>query len=175
MITNHNYAQYLHEAVMSAVEQTWPAHQIIIVDDASTDNSRNIITRLVYDHPSNVSAIYFDKNAGVAAARNAGIAAAQTEFVCCLDADDMLHSRFLEAILPTMIANRNIGIGYSGLTIIDEHGKEKGQTGFPPQFNWEIQTQPTTPPSNCIPSACVFRKEMWERAGGVRQEYAVRS
>lgn len=172
VITNHDYAKYLPDAIESAREQSLPASKIIIVDDASTDDSRKIIEEYAAFWPGLITAIYFDQNAGVAAARNAGIAAAETEFVCCLDADDMLHSDFIKAILPTMRANRQLGIGYSGLTIIDENGKEKGPTGWPPQFNWEIQTQPTTPPSNCIPSACVFRKDMWERAGGVRQEYA---
>lgn len=172
VITNHDYAKYLPQAIESAREQSLSPAKIILVDDASTDGSRKIIEEYAAFWPGLITTIYFDQNAGVAAARNAGIAVAETEFVCCLDADDMLHSDFIKAILPTMRANRQLGIGYSGLTIIDENGKEKGQTGFPPQFNWEIQTQPTTPPSNCIPSACIFRKEMWERAGGVRQEYA---
>jgi len=40
------------------------------------------------------------------------------------------------------------------------------------EFDWESQAKPHVPPSNCIPSACMIRKSMWERAGAIRLVYA---
>lgn len=163
VITNYNYGEYVGKAIESVCAQTSPADEIIVVDDGSTDNSLDVIA----NHKVTLIA---QNNQGVAAARNAGIEAAKTPFIVCLDADDEINPSFIAALRPAMKADRSLGIAYSGLVVVD--GDNEYQTGFPPEFSWEATAKVANPPSNCIPSCCMFRKSMWERAGGYIQANA---
>ena len=165
VITNYNYAQYVGEAIESALSQAHVPEEIIVVDDGSTDSSLEVIRRY-----GDKVHIIEQANQGVAHARNAGIAATQQPFIVCLDADDRLDPRFLEMVMPEIQYERPLGIAYTGLGLI--RGDVVEQNPWPVDFLWANQSHVSVPPSNCIPSACVFRREMWERAGGFRQEYA---
>ena len=92
IIANYNKEKYIEEAIKSVLVQSYPVDEIIVVDDKSTDNSRNIIKK--YEHMySNIKGIYFDKNQGVSCARNAGVKVAKTNFVSFLDADDIYFNK----------------------------------------------------------------------------------
>lgn len=86
VITNYNYGQFLAEAVDSALSQTWPTVEVIVVDDGSTDDS----TEIMRAYGDRIVPI-LKPNGGQASAFNAGISAARGEFVHFLDADDLLH------------------------------------------------------------------------------------
>jgi glycosyltransferase involved in cell wall biosynthesis len=83
-INNYNYDRYLAQAIESALDQTYANVEVIVVDDGSTDHSRQVIER--YRH--RIIAVY-KSNGGQASAFNAGFAASTGEIVCFLDADDM--------------------------------------------------------------------------------------
>lgn len=168
IITNYNYGRYVCDAVESVLRQTVPAKEIIIVDDGSTDDSLELLGRQSW-----VSSVHLVKqtNQGVAAARNNGIELANSPYIVCLDADDQLDPLFIEALLPALQNDRGVGIAYSGLGILQDDGTVR-PNAWPPPFDWEAQATPNVPPSNCIPSACMFRRSMWERAGNIRQVYA---
>ena len=85
VIDNFNYARFLGDAIDSSLAQTYSPVEIIVVDDGSTDNSREEIS----SYGNRVSAI-FKKNGGHASAFNAGFAASRGEIVIFLDADDVL-------------------------------------------------------------------------------------
>src|ERR687885_1217665 len=83
LICNYNYAQYVKEAIDSALNQTYSNTEVIVIDDGSTDNSREII------------ASYGDKiipilkqNSGQASAFNVGFAISKGDIICFLDSDD---------------------------------------------------------------------------------------
>lgn len=166
VITNYNYAAYVGDAIESCLAQRVAPDEIIVVDDGSTDNSREVIER----YAGRVTALY-GTNQGVAHARNAGIEAATQPFIVCLDADDMLDPRYVKTLLPVMQKDRSLGIAYTGLGMLWEDGRET-KAEWPPEFSWETQAQPTNPPSNCIPCAAMFRRDMWQRAGGYQQQWA---
>ncbi|MEA5598358.1 glycosyltransferase family 2 protein [Rivularia sp. UHCC 0363] len=84
LINNYNYAQYLSQAIDSALGQTYENTEVIVVDDGSTDNSREVIKG--YD---NQIISVFKKNGGQASAINAGFAASKGDIICLLDADDI--------------------------------------------------------------------------------------
>lgn len=170
IITNHNYAQWVVSAVESALKQTVPPGEIIVVDDGSTDSSLAVLNETYGTNPQ--VKIISQTNQGVAAARNHGIMATTLPFITCLDADDMLAPQFVELLSNNLLLNRGLGIAYSCLAFISAEGKLGGTPAWPPQFSWDIQSAGGTPPSNTIPSGCMFRRTMWERAGGYRQEYA---
>lgn len=97
LINNYNYGRFLGEAIESALQQTYPHIEIIVVDDGSTDHSREII------------ATYGDRiipilkaNGGQASAYNAGFAASRGEIICFLDADDLFVSEKAAAIADVL-------------------------------------------------------------------------
>lgn len=167
VITNYNYGEYVDAAITSVLQQTQPATEIIVVDDGSTDGSLDHLSARAEDDGLVVIA---QANAGVAAARNAGIAAATQPFIVCLDADDQLAPAYLATCRAALLADRGRGIAYTGLALLN--GDRVEPNGWPPSFDWEIMTQVQTPPANCIPCAAMFRRAMWERAGGYKQVYA---
>lgn len=85
VIPAFNAARTLRMAVDSVLSQTYPALEIIVIDDASTDDTPNVIAE--YCQP-NFRSIRLRRNSGVSAARNRGIEAAQGELIAFLDADD---------------------------------------------------------------------------------------
>lgn len=166
VIPCYNYAKFVGEAIESCLKQTRKPERIIVIDDGSKDGSREVIDRY-----GGYVDIVHQQNQGVSAARNKGIEMATTPYIVCLDADDRLAPLFLETTLKAAEKDRGMGIAYTGLGIIHGEGRAQGYTAWPPEFTWEAQATPHTPPSNCIPSACLFRRDMWERAGGYRQAY----
>lgn len=170
VIPCYNYARYVGKAIESVLGQSRPVEEIIVVDDGSTDESRAVIENYAAQH-KRVRAV-FQKNQGVAAARNNGIALAQQPLVVCLDADDELMPNFVNVLHAAMVRDRGLGIAYTGLLVHHEESGRRQVNPWPPKFEWVTQTNVSTPPSNCVPSACMFRREMWRRAGGYRQVHA---
>ena len=91
IINNYNYEEFLKEAIDSAIAQTYTPTEIIVVDDGSTDNSREIIA----NYADKIIPI-FKENGGQASAFNAGFAASCGEVIFFLDADDLF--------MPTKVA-----------------------------------------------------------------------
>jgi glycosyltransferase involved in cell wall biosynthesis len=167
VITNYNYGEFVGGAIESALGQS-RSPEIIVVDDGSTDESDNILQS--YSKEGSIRLIT-QSNSGVAAARNTGINAATGEYVVCLDADDWLEPASIETLFTAMEADRALGIAYTGLQMHFENG-ESSVSGWPPKFDFNAMAKPGIPPPNHIPCAAMFRRDMWERAGGYRQEYA---
>jgi glycosyltransferase involved in cell wall biosynthesis len=113
VITTYNHASFLEAAVRSALGQSVPADEIIVVDDGSTD------------HPEDVTARFADvrlirqSNAGLSAARNTGLRAVTTEFVVFLDADDRLLPDALAHNLHRLSADADAGLSYGGYVDVD--------------------------------------------------------
>ncbi len=87
VIAVYNGEEYLAKAIESVLAQTFPAHEIIIIDDGSKDHTPNVIES--YKKKEGVISKRVDPNAGVANAMNAGMAMATGEFIAFLDHDDV--------------------------------------------------------------------------------------
>ncbi|BAY80679.1 glycosyl transferase family protein [Calothrix parasitica NIES-267] len=97
LINNYNYANFLPEAVNSALNQTVSFDEIIIVDDASTDNSAEVIN--TFTKGRNVKSVLKQKNQGQLSSFNEGFLAATGDIIFFLDADDIYESEYLENAL----------------------------------------------------------------------------
>ena len=86
MIPTYNYGKYIEKAIDSVLAQTCKDFEIIVVDDGSTDNTREIIEAKY----KNVVRYFYQGNKGAPVARNFGLRKAEGEFVVFLDADDWL-------------------------------------------------------------------------------------
>lgn len=94
IIPNFNYAQFVGVAIQSALDLDWPRKEIIVVDDGSTDNSRDVIDRFV---ASGVRAIYPGK-VGQTGAFSVGYAESRGEVVYVLDSDDIVHPQMMRQL-----------------------------------------------------------------------------
>lgn len=123
IIPNYNKEQYIDQCIKSVLEQTYPNIEIVIVDDLSTDNSREIISRYQEKY-KNIKVILLKENGGVSRARNIGIKAASAVYVTMLDSDDYYYS--VDKIYDEMEVLRKHspdGIAYSYRQVVDEKGE----------------------------------------------------
>lgn len=115
IIPNFNHARFVGEAINSVLQQDYEDVEIIVVDDGSTDDSREVIAR----YGNKVKYIY-QENAGLSAARNTGIRASKGEFIGVLDADDMYESTFISALVSVLNANMDADGVYCGYQFVDQ-------------------------------------------------------
>lgn len=99
VIPTYNYDRFVTVAVESALSQTYPNHEVIVVDDGSTDETRDRLT----PYEGRIRYLY-QENQGLSAARNTGIRASRGDLIAFLDSDDVWHpekltmqARYLEA------------------------------------------------------------------------------
>ena len=97
LINNYNYANFLPEAVNSALNQSVSFDEIIIVDDASTDSSAEVIN--TFTKETNVKSVLKEKNQGQLSSFNEGFLAATGDIIFFLDADDIYEREYLENAL----------------------------------------------------------------------------
>ena len=119
-ITNYNYQDYLEEAFISLINQTYKSIEIIIIDDGSTDNSINIIKRLSEKY-ENVQTI-FQKNKGLNKTNNVAIKKAKGKYIMRLDADDILEPKAIEKMVKVLDENNSIGLVFPDYYLMDENG-----------------------------------------------------
>lgn len=169
VIPNYNYSRYICDAINSLLTQTKRIDEIIVVDDCSTDDSAAIVR----DHFSDVTRlrlIQLEHNSGnVGRPRNVGINAARGEYIITLDSDDMLEPAYAETLYNAIHERDDIGVTYAGVqSHIDETGARVIHYGWPIDFdwNWSMSTEPGGEVHTCIPTASLFRRDMWMRAGG---------
>lgn len=170
VIPVYNYQQYLPDAIQSVLHQQTPFDiEIIVVNDCSTDDSLRVAHDLL-DGKSNAQVVSTRENSGPAAARNLGIALAQGEYILCLDADDQLRAGapVLQTFAAALDADRTLGIVYSGLLAIGaDNAILQTPNQWPGRFDFEAQIRG----HNQVPTCCMFRRSLWERAGGYRTRY----
>jgi glycosyltransferase involved in cell wall biosynthesis len=94
IIISYNYEKFLPRAIDSALQQTYPLKEIIVVDDGSTDNSRHIINQ----YGNRITSI-FQENRGAASATNTGFFASRGEIIFFLDSDDVFFPHKLEEMV----------------------------------------------------------------------------
>ena len=124
IINNYNYERFLAEAIDSALQQTYDHLEVIVVDDGSTDNSRQIIA----EYGEGIIPI-LQPNGKQAAAFNSGFARSQGEIIIFLDSDDFLYPQAVTEIVG--IWHSDLAKVHYRLDVVDGAGKSLGY--FSPQ------------------------------------------
>lgn len=112
VIDNYNYDKYLEESIDSALNQTRPFDEIIVVDDGSTDTSQDILTRKYQNIPN--LKIVIKENQGQLSSLLAGIKEASGDWICFLDADDRYKPHYLEKVEKFCIENPHCDFLFCG-------------------------------------------------------------
>lgn len=129
MIVNYNYERFLGEAMESVLRQTYQNFELVICDDGSEDNSRQVIERYAAGDPR-IKPI-FQENGGVGAALNAAYGATSGEIIAMLDADDLFAPEKLARVVEKFRPGGRVGMVLNALSKIDSTGKIVGRI---PQF-----------------------------------------
>ena len=119
VISAYNYGRFLREAIDSALRQTRPPHEVIVVDDGSTDETPEVAKR----YEGKIHYIRTE-NRGVAAARNTGVAAAEGNLIALLDGDDRWVLTKLERQVESFAAAPDLGLVHAGSRIFDQNTGE---------------------------------------------------
>ncbi len=117
-ITNHDYGRYLGAAIESVLGQTYPRVELIVVDDRSTDDSRDVID----GYAGRLVPVLLEERAGQSAAGWAGVQAASGDVVIFLDADDLLDPHICAEVAYAFSREPELALVQWRLRRIDEEG-----------------------------------------------------
>ncbi len=115
LINNCNYGCFIRRAIDSALNQTYLTTEIIVVDDGSTDDSRQVIE----SYGDKIVSV-FKKNGGQVSAFNAGFAISKGEIICFLDSDDFFEPQKVEKVVELFNSHPVIGWVFHAYKDIDE-------------------------------------------------------
>ncbi|MCU0546424.1 MAG: glycosyltransferase [Oscillatoriaceae cyanobacterium Prado104] len=169
IIPAYNGDRYIAQAVTSIIDQTYTNWETIVVDDGSTDNTREVLQPYLERNLDRIRYVYQD-NQGVAAARNSGIREAKGELIAFLDQDDFCLPDKLAAQVALFDAHPSLGIVNSGWRIVNEQG-EKIFDVTPWEYLPQLDLKTWIVYLPLLPSAMMFSRQWLERVGGFNSEY----
>jgi glycosyltransferase involved in cell wall biosynthesis len=122
VMPNRNHAHYLPRALDAMLVQTWPNLEVIVVDDASTDTSRDVVADYTRRDPR-VRLLALKEHHGINRAVNAAVKIARGEFIHVAGADDFVEPVFLKRCVTEMNRHPKAGLSFSDPTEFHEQGK----------------------------------------------------
>jgi len=157
VIPCYNAGEYLDEAVQSALSQTYPDVEVVIVDDGSPDpTTRQLLDQAAWPR----TRIIRQANAGPAAARNRAVQEATGTYILPLDADDTIEPEYVAKAVEVLDARPEVGVVYCKAT---KFGAEQGPWLLPDYALRELVID------NVIFVTALFRKEDWLAVGGYNE------
>lgn len=179
IIPNYNHGSFLDRRLRSVLVQTVPDTEIIFLDDASTDNSRQIVEGFMDE--GRVRSVFNEVNSGSPFEQwNKGVQMARGQYVWIAEADDVADSRLLERLVAVLDAHPNVGLAYCDSWLMDAAGQTTGRAS-----QWTQALHPDRWHADYInsgrdecaryllhkcvmpnASAIVFRRELYQRVGG---------
>lgn len=166
ILSVYNCEKYIREAVNSILQQTFRDFELIIINDYSTDSTKNIIfsfndPRIVY--------IENKTNIGLTKSLNKGLSMAKGEYVARMDADDVAFPQRLEEQLKYMESYKDVALAGSFAVLIDENGSAIRKIKLPADFaalKFELLFN-----NALIHSTIFFRKKAIIQSGGYNEDF----
>lgn len=124
VIPNYNHGRFVGDAIRSVLNQIYQSFEIIVVDDGSTDNSREVVAQF-----GNRVQYIWQQNKGLPGARNKGLLAACGKYIAFLDSDDCWLPAFLQTTLERLEADLSLGAVHTGFFFMDSVGGLLPQVG----------------------------------------------
>ncbi|NIX64657.1 glycosyltransferase family 2 protein [Gaetbulibacter sp. S0825] len=126
IVPNYNHAPYLKQRLDSIFNQTYANFEVILLDDSSTDSSREILS--AYSKKPNVSHCIFNKvNSGSTFAQwNKGVSLAKGDYIWIAESDDFCESNFLEIVIQLLLQNKDVALAYCQSQRVNSDGVVTG-------------------------------------------------
>lgn len=160
LVTLFGYAHLVTETLDSIAASTGVDFEIVVVDDHSLDDGRQVVRDWIDRHPD-VPALLLgsDVNRGLPASRNLAFDAARAELVMVMDADNLVYPTALRRLADALAADPGAAFAYSAL-------EQFGTTpGVQSAMAWHV---PWLCEGNYIDAQAMLRRSVWERLGGYR-------
>ena len=185
IIPNYNHACFLERRIQSVLDQTYQDFEIILLDDASPDNSVEILSRFA-QNPRVYKTIFNEVNSGSTFKQwNKGISQARGEYIWLAESDDYADKNLLENLVQPLNSNPNVGVSYCQSWAVnecdricssmqewtDDLDKERWRKNFINSGLDECSryiVQKCTVPNA---SAVVFRRSVYEKVGGADESF----
>jgi len=165
IIPTYNGERYILQAVKSVLSQTYKNYEIIVIDDGSTDNTKQVLQP--YQH---LIRYIYQKNQGAAIARNHGCRIAKGEFLAFLDGDDFWEPQKLEQQITYFAENPDIDLVQSGWNLVNQNGEIISKI-TPWDYAPELDLATWVIYKLVRPSALILRRHWWEKVGGFDHRY----
>jgi teichuronic acid biosynthesis glycosyltransferase TuaG len=124
IIPVYNSGKFIKRAIKSVFSQTYKNWKLIIIDDASTDNSKNILNKIYNKNKYRIKILKNNINKGQAFSRNRGLKYSKSEFISFLDSDDYWGKNKLENQIKFML-NNNYDFTYTDFRIVKNNHRKK--------------------------------------------------
>ena len=178
-----NERQFLAEAVESVLGQTYPAWELLLIDDGSTDGSTELARRYARAHPETIRYLNHGGhvNRGMSASRNLGLAHARGEFVLYVDADDRIVPTTLEDQVTFLEAHPDVGTVYGPIQIWRSWSESRGAADADGITDLHLETDRVHDPvtvlttfllhEDAVPSGNMLRTDLARNVGGFEEEF----
>ena len=160
----YNADKYLKNSIQSILNQTYSNWELLIIDDGSTDNTKEILTSY---HDPRIKVYFNERNIGPFPSRNKLLELAKGDFITFQDADDLSHPNRLKEQLNTFEEDKELGIVGTSIEIISERGDKINEIYYPIE-DWEIKKTNQTRNAFFNPTAMI-KREVYENIGGFRE------
>jgi len=162
VVTLYDYAGVVGETLASLAASVGVDHEIIIVDDHSSDDGRTVVEQFIAAHPDlAITLIAKDANAGLATARNDGFEVARGEYVFVIDADNHVYPTCLRRLADTLDEHTDAAAAYSILEDFGDRRNVRSALGWDPARLCA---------ANYIDAQAMWRKRSWYDLGGYRND-----
>src|SRR5690554_967859 len=162
VIPTYNRADFLKEAIDSVLAQTYPNFEILVVDDGSTDNTRDILKEYSQEPRFRY---FYQKNQGQSVARNYALSEARGDFVCFLDSDNRWLPYKLEVSLQAFRDHPDVSIVYGDIITINEKGQEVSRQNM---RRYSGRITPYLFQDNCVSmNTSMTRRQCFNEMGGL--------
>ena len=125
VIPNYNHGRFIREALTAVLEQSVPPREVVVVDDASTDDSREVVAALAERHPS-VRLLHHERNQGPVAALQHGLEICTGDYVTFFAADDKALPGYFERSLRLLARHPSAGLCSALVRLMAETGEDLG-------------------------------------------------
>lgn len=169
IIPCYNYGRYLTEALESVLAQTYTNWECIVVDDGSTDNTREV--GMHYAAKDRRFLYIYQQNSGVSCARNTALKEAKGAYIQLLDADDLLQPDKLKLQVSLLEENSTVDLVYSSILFFKDSdpayraGPQLVQNKLPVSGSGEPLLKALGDDNLFLPGCVLFRRKMYEQVG----------
>jgi len=174
-IPTYNRSNFIAESITSAINQTFTDIEILIVDNNSSDNTKNVVKSF---NDKRISYIKNDINIGMISNWNKCIEKSKAKYLMILGDDDILLPNFIEESLKIFSKHKNLGFTFSHINKVDENGKTLTKWGykfFPSGLILGINYLKTTIRNSCCmtnSSSVLINKKVFNKVGYFESPYA---